>query len=583
MMAIWIMPASFRCWWSGPRPYISKLDRAGSGGNRISRSAVTLAGVTVAAVQDDERVGPVPLDLGIWARRGVVVAGGVTTALAFQPYNLWPLLALGVAALTIGVYGARSRQAAGLGYLYGLSFLALAIGWVYVIAVPVAIVLVAFESLWFLGLGLLLRRIVRVRYWPPIAAGAWLLVEASYSRFPFGGFGWVRLAFTAADAPINGLFPFVGAAGVSFLVALLGQLVAWVVLAVLAEQGAFVRRAVAAGVVVAFLTAAGLAGRLYAPAADEAPPINVGMVQGNVDGVGVEFLGRQRSVTNNHLSETVTLMAQARAGRVPTPDFVLWPENSTDIDPTRDAETEAVVKTSARVAQVPILVGAVMEGPGPYERQTTSLWWDGDKGVTASYSKRNLVPFGEWIPFRRQLLPIIPMLQMVGAQGVPGTGPGVLSVDVPRHGSTRVGVMICFELAYDDTFREMMSGNADTGGGAQLVTVQSNNATYARTGQIAQQWAITRVRAMESRREVLVATTNALSGFISADGSVVYETKVGTAASTAVTMPVRSALTPAVRYGGLIEYALVAASLVGLVLALVGSRPGLRASRQTSV
>ena len=102
----------------------------------------------------------------------------------------------------------------------------------------------------------------------------------------------------------------------------------------------------------------------------------------------------------------------------------------------------------------------------------------------------------------------------VSEQSVPGNGPGVLSVDVPQHGTTRIGVLICFELAYDQTVREMISGDASTGGGAQIVTVQSNNATYAGTGQISQQWAITRIRAMETQREILVATTNALSGYI---------------------------------------------------------------------
>ena len=113
----------------------------------------TVARVTVTAATAEARV-PArqakPL-LGAWARRGLVIAGGVTTALAFQPFNLWPLVALGVAALTVGVTGTRARTAAGLGYLYGLSFLAVSIGWVYVIAVPVAVVLVAFESLWFPG------------------------------------------------------------------------------------------------------------------------------------------------------------------------------------------------------------------------------------------------------------------------------------------------------------------------------------------------------------------------------------------------------------------------------------------------
>ena len=56
------------------------------------------------------------------------------------------------------------------------------------------------------------------------------------------------------------------------------------------------------------------------------------------------------------------------------------------------------------------------------------------------------------------------------------------------------------------------------------MVVQSNNATYGGTGQIEQQFAITRARAMEARREVAVATTNSVSGFIDRDGRVVQRT-----------------------------------------------------------
>ena len=126
--------------------------------------------------------------------------------------------------------------------------------------------------------------------------------------------------------------------------------------------------------------------------------------------------------------------------------------------------------------------------------------------------------------------------------------------------------MICFELAYDQTFRDAIVGDRTTGGGAQLITVQSNNATYAGTGQIPQQWAITRVRAMESQREILVATTNARSGDIHPDGQVGYHTEQRTADSYTVSMPVREQLTWAVRYGAEIEGLLVVAGVAGLVL-----------------
>jgi apolipoprotein N-acyltransferase len=508
------------------------------------------------------------------ARRGLAAAAGILTALAFQPYNLWPLVVVGIGLLTVLVRGRRLREGFGAGYVFGVAFLALTVGWTYVIAVPVALLLVVVWALWFAGVGLVTTLVIRLPLWPLWVAAEWVLVEYLYSRIPWGGFGWTRLAFTQADSPLAGLFPYVATTGVSFLVALLGAGLAWAWVSYRTTSGRERLRAIA---VVALAYVLAIGGAVVARAVTAVPQatdsITVGMVQGNVDGVGLEAFGRARSVTNNHMSQTVTLMAQARAGLVPVPDFVLWPENSTDIDPILDTETRQVVSTAVAVAGVPILVGAVTDGPGADERQTTALWWDPVTGPGAIYHKRNLVPFGEWIPLRQQLLPLVPMLKLVGAQSVPGNGPGVLSVDVPQHGTTRIGVLICFELAYDQTVREMISGDASTGGGAQIVTVQSNNATYAGTGQISQQWAITRIRAMETQREILVATTNALSGYIAPDGTVMYETRQRTPASTSVVMPVRNGLTPAMRFGAGIELALVFVAVAALAAAVWRSRP----------
>jgi apolipoprotein N-acyltransferase len=286
-------------------------------------------------------------------------------------------------------------------------------------------------------------------------------------------------------------------------------------------------------------------------------------------------MGRARSVTNNHLSETIQLMTRARLGEVPEPDFLLWPENSTDIDPTADQLTKLTVQAAAEVADRPILVGAVMQGPGVDERQTAALWWDPDRGVTARYDKQDLVPFGEWIPFRAELLPLIPVLEQVGAQSVPGTRPGVLDVTVDGR-PIKLGDAICFELAYDQTIYRALIG------GAQVSMVQSNNATYGGTGQIDQQFAITRARAMESRREIAVATTNSISGFITRDGSVATRTQEFTAQSMVVEMPLRSALTPAIRVAPWLERGVALVALLACLAALLGAvrRPRATAAEQ---
>jgi apolipoprotein N-acyltransferase len=259
-------------------------------------------------------------------------------------------------------------------------------------------------------------------------------------------------------------------------------------------------------------------------------------------------------------------MTKARLGEVPEPDFLLWPENSTDIDPTIDPLTRLTVQAAVDVADRPILVGAVMQGPGVDERQTAALWWDPDRGPTARYDKQNLVPFGEWIPFRAQLLPLIPLLEQVGAQSVPGTRPGVLDVAVDGR-PIKIGDAICFELAYDQTMYRSLIG------GAQISMVQSNNATYGGTGQIEQQFAITRARAMETRREIAVATTNSVSGFITRDGAIAIRTREFTAQSMVVEMPLRDALTPAIRVAPWLERGLALLAVLACFAAILGGSP----------
>ncbi|QGN32467.1 apolipoprotein N-acyltransferase [Microlunatus sp. Gsoil 973] len=516
----------------------------------------------------------------------VAALSGLCVAFAFQPYAIWPLTFVGVAGLTLAAHGTRPRRAFLTGYVFGLAMLTVAIGWVRVIVGGGAVAylgvfgLVGFEALAFGLLAVAITVIGRLPFWPVMAAAAWTGVEYLYSRYPFGGFGWTRIAYTVVGTPLDGLLPMIGVAGLSFTVALLAQSVAWLALGLITGR---LRRLVRPRLVVAPLALwVGLVGAGFGLQHWNPDPSNgigeiahVGIVQGNVPGEGIDAMGRMRTVTANHVAETEKLIGQVDEGRYRRPDFILWPENSTDIDPTADPITADQVETAAVAAGKPIFVGAVMNGPGPDERQTSGLWWDPKRGIIARYDKRNLVPFGEWIPFRKQLLPHFPILQLVGPQSVPGTKPGALRVPITLGGATQhevvVGDAICFELAYDDTIYDVINS------GAEVFMVQSNNATYTGTGQVAQQFAITRARAMETRREIAVATTNGVSGFIGRDGRVEWQTAERTAAATVVDMPLRTAITPAVRVAPWLDRGLAAAALVCCIAGVVVGRRQRRA------
>jgi apolipoprotein N-acyltransferase len=288
------------------------------------------------------------------------------------------------------------------------------------------------------------------------------------------------------------------------------------------------------------------------------------MVQGNVDGsAGPRSMGYARSVTVNHMSETVMLMARARTGIDPMPDFVLWPENSSDMDPTDDSDTAYVINAAAQLAGMPIMVGAVMDGPGDDQRQTSALWWVPDQGIEARYDKRNAVPFGEFTPMRSLMFKLFPQTEEVGKQTVPGTKPGVLHVTLPDGRELAIGDTICYELAFDSTVYDLVRD------GGQIITVQSNNASYTGTFQPRQQFQITRVRAMETQREIVVATTSSFSGLIDAKGRVVDQTQESTAWAQTYQVPQRSGVSWGVRVGPWFECVAAGVGCLAMIAGIV--------------
>src|SRR5690606_9274638 len=143
----------------------------------------------------------------------------------------------------------------------------------------------------------------------------------------------------------------------------------------------------------------------------------------------------------------------------------------------------------------PVLVGAVLRGPGPNQVRNAGLLWLPGTGPDQVYIKRHPVPFAEYVPLRRVARLVSEQVDRVRADFVAGSGPGVL-----RVGSVVLGDVICFEVAYDEVVRDTVTG------GAQLLVVQTNNATF-NVAEARQQLAMVRLRAVEHGRDALMAST----------------------------------------------------------------------------
>ncbi|MGH8894843.1 MAG: apolipoprotein N-acyltransferase, partial [Actinomycetes bacterium] len=282
--------------------------------------------------------------------------------------------------------------------------------------------------------------------------------------------------------------------------------------------------------------------------------VTAALVQGGVPGVGLDFAGEREQVLRNHVDATHRLAADVRSGAVTAPDVVIWPENSSDIDPFTDPEAGRLIDDAVRDVGVPVLVGAVLDGPGREHVSNSGIVWDPRDGPGDRYVKRHPVPFGEYIPFRDHLEGVVERLEQIPRDFYAADEPGNLTV-----GPAEVGVVICFEVAYDDLVRDVVTGGAD------VLVVQTNNATYNGTGQPPQQMALSRLRAVEHGRAVLVAATSGISAVVEADGDVVARAPERTARTLVADITLHEGRTLATRVGGWPEWLLTAAGLVAAV------------------
>lgn len=491
---------------------------------------------------------PLPLLVSV----ALAVLTGLLIGAGQAPLGVWPATILGVGLFTWLTAGRRPRAAFGLGLLTGLAMNTLTVSWVSVLGVWVGVALVGFLALWWGLLGLAVSRLTLLRPWVLLVPAAWVAMEFVSGKIPFGGFSWTRLAYTTIDQPLAGWLPWLGVTGVGYLVALVAQLG----LQAIVSRQARLRAVVTA--LAAFLIG-GLAN--LAPLAAASGEVSVAVVQPNVNRQEHGTASYARSVTNNALSETVFALAEARATGVEL-DFVVWPENATDVDPTTDATTRGLVDLAVEIADLPIFVGAVMDGPSPDTRQTSSIWWDPATGPGAEYHKRDLVPFGEWIPFRDVLLPRLPILEQIGRQSIPGEGPGVVPAPVADRPGLEVGTIICFELAYDDTSYDVVRH------GAQAVVSQSNTNTYGATFQPHQQLVINRVRAKEMGRDIAVATLNSLTGYVDARGNVHDVTDEFVSATRFMTLGLRDNVNASVRLSPWLAWIATIATVAGVAASL---------------
>jgi apolipoprotein N-acyltransferase len=505
---------------------------------------------------------PLPLRLRLRWALPVALVSGLLLAAAFAPIGAWPLAVVGPALLVVTLSGRSLRGAFTVGLVFGLAFFLPLLAFVVNVAWFAWVALAIASALIFAVFAIAQRLLLNLRWWPLAVAGWWVAAEAFRDRWPWGGFPWGRLAMSQAGLPTQGWTAIFGPPALTFVVALTGTTLAWVLLAALTGDRAGRRRRTAIAAT-AFAVTAGIS---CLPAALPLDPVPanaktavVAAIQGDVPRARslATQLSNELQVTLNHETATDKLAANVAAGTLPRPDLVIWPENSTSIDPTEYAPIYDEIASAALAIDRPILVGAVLNNP----LRNAGVLWLPNKGPTTIYVKRRLVPFGEYIPFRSLISKFTSLTELQPQDFVPGNKTVVFDV-----GQIRLGDVICYEVAFDDLVR------SEVNAGSNLIAMQSNDATYEREGpttqESGQQLAMARIRAVEFDRAVVLASTTGYSAIIAPDGQIMTSSGLWTQAELEARVPLLTYTTLADRLGAWPEWAIVAATTLALGLAI---------------
>ncbi|MCP2285503.1 apolipoprotein N-acyltransferase [Promicromonospora umidemergens] len=510
------------------------------------------------------------------AALAAAVVGGVALDASFPALGWWPLAFVAVTLALVSLIGRSVWGGVLVGAAFGAAFyfphLSWAaqflgdnpLGWVPWVALASAetLVLAALSPLVVLAYRWLPRwrdtRAVRLGVLPVLVAGAWMARELVLGSWPYGGFPWGRLGMSQSESPIAPVASWLGVSGLGFLMVVLCagavEVVRWAARERAPQAGDSSARPRLSGGLSRAIPVGSLAVvLLIVPQfpTDDAGTIRVGAVQGN----GPAAYADERAAHDVLYSQ---LAASAPLESEPV-DVVLWPEGGVDSDPAAEPGTARVLSAAAASYGAPVLVNAA-SGVGDLFYNTSFLWTEA--GAEATHAKRHPVPFGEYVPDRDVYGAIVPgLVGLLQREYTPGDDSPVFHLD-----QARVGLAICFDVAFDDVIEEGMHD------GAQVFMFQTNNADFRGTDENLQQVAIARMRAIETGRSVVNVSTTGTSQIFAPDGSTVQALASDEAGLMVEEIELRDGLTAGIALGPWVQGVLLWGTVLSLAVLAVRVR-----------
>ncbi len=441
-----------------------------------------------------------------------LLAGGALP-LAFAPFGLYPLAVLSPALLFLLWLKVPPARAFRRGFLFGIGEFGVGVSWVYVAihdfgytAAPVAALLtLAFVAILALYPALVGWAAARLRartggggrFQLLLLPALWTLGEW-LRGWLFTGFPWLGLGYSQLEAPLGGLAPLLGVYGVTFAVALTAGGLVWCWQRI--EEGGLGTTPVQVGfpAVVALLGWVG-AGSLQSVAWTEpaGEPLGVALVQDNLPQI--------TKWDPEQISRRLDLYAELSLARMGRSDLVVWPENAITVFYHELKEGYfAQLAQEARASGTDLLLGVPVLHEDGRQYFTTLMSLGREQ---AFYTKRHLVPFGEYVPFERTLRGLIAFFDLP----MSGFSPGAANQPPLAVAGQKAAISICYEDAFGEEVIQALPE-------ATLLINGSNNAWYGDSLAPHQHLQISRMRALETGRPLLRATTTGISALVDPKG-----------------------------------------------------------------
>jgi apolipoprotein N-acyltransferase len=508
-------------------------------------------------------------------RLSAAIVAGLLLCSSYPRFNWWwaAVIAFAVLAWVLTRPATTPLGGFGYGFLFGMAFYLPLVRWISILVGVTPLLALVLVCSVFPGIfGLLAVVVRRLPGWPIWFAVLWAAQEWLKSTVPFGGFPWGVVAAGQTAGPFLPLVRLGSVPLLSLAIVLTGCSVSAIVLETVSWWRTSRQPQVADAPPAVVLPAICICLVLFTAAAvwpqvrqsgtgsGNEPIVTAAVVQGNVPRLGLEFNAQRLAVLGNDVRETRRLAADVRAGRAPQPDFVVWPEDASEIDPLTNPDAAQQISVAVAAIGAPILVGTVLDVAGqspdaPAETNTVIVW-NPKTGPGDRHDKRIVQPFGEYLPWRGFFKHLSGLANWAGYI-VPGKGTGVV-----QAAGTPIGIATCWEVIFDRALRDSVRN------GAQLLAVPANNANFNET-MSEQQLAFSKVRAVELDRYAVVASNVGISALVTPDGRELDRTTFFTPAYLDNQVRLKTTLTPAARWGPIVQGSLVLAAVAVLLAAML--------------